>query len=321
MFKNQSGSMRKSESRKLKIKDARPQMVEAELEKTTLALQLNRRCAACGALVPRLSSLLLAFESLALVRAAGVVALSAAHTAVQLFVRYCWDAMLLQWEQLTDMADVVKEAVQAVEESGIVFIDEIDKVSGTSHCCTYCYTYNSADSRACRSVDVSHYFLCLCELTPVWTHAHRAVAGLCVRSYDLVMPVALGAASDYRGADASAEGVQRDLLPLIEGSTISTKHGNVNTDFILFIGSGAFSSCKPSDLVRALQLVFSFIAAIYMCIRRLVHAMCACIYHTRAPMACSIRVRTEFCVCWYTTKRMAVLCNMYYCKLSIGVSA
>jgi AAA domain (Cdc48 subfamily) len=59
--------------------------------------------------------------------------------------------------------------------------------------------------------------------------------------------------SDYRGADASAEGVQRDLLPLIEGSTISTKHGNVNTDFILFIGSGAFSSCKPSDLVCALQ--------------------------------------------------------------------
>jgi AAA domain (Cdc48 subfamily) len=66
--------------------------------------------------------------------------------------------MLLQWEQLTDMADVVKEAVQAVEESGIVFIDEIDKVSGTSHCYTYCYTYDSTDSRACRSVVVSRYF-------------------------------------------------------------------------------------------------------------------------------------------------------------------
>ena len=47
--------------------------------------------------------------------------------------------------------------------------------------------------------------------------------------------------------------MQRDLLPLIEGSTISTKHGNVNTDFILFIASGAFHSSKPSDLLAELQ--------------------------------------------------------------------
>merc|ERR1719247_1391398 len=59
--------------------------------------------------------------------------------------------------------------------------------------------------------------------------------------------------SDYRGADASAEGVQRDLLPLIEGSTISTKHGNVETDHILFVASGAFHHCKPSDLLAELQ--------------------------------------------------------------------
>mmetsp|Transcript_26426 Transcript_26426/g.59309 ORF Transcript_26426/g.59309 Transcript_26426/m.59309 type:complete len:459 (+) Transcript_26426:180-1556(+) len=58
---------------------------------------------------------------------------------------------------------------------------------------------------------------------------------------------------DYRGADASSEGVQRDLLPLIEGSSISTKHGNVNTDFILFIASGAFHTSKPSDLLAELQ--------------------------------------------------------------------
>merc|ERR1711865_388761 len=58
---------------------------------------------------------------------------------------------------------------------------------------------------------------------------------------------------DYRGADASAEGVQRDLLPLIEGSTISTKYGNIQTDHILFIASGAFHSCKPSDLLAELQ--------------------------------------------------------------------
>merc|ERR1712160_177957 len=60
-------------------------------------------------------------------------------------------------------------------------------------------------------------------------------------------------ATDRHSADASAEGVQRDLLPLIEGSTINTKHGNVETDHILFIASGAFHSCKPSDLLAELQ--------------------------------------------------------------------
>ena len=55
------------------------------------------------------------------------------------------------------------------------------------------------------------------------------------------------------GADASSEGVQRDLLPIIEGSVVQTKHGNVNTDHILFICSGAFHSCKPSDMLAELQ--------------------------------------------------------------------
>ena len=60
--------------------------------------------------------------------------------------------------------------------------------------------------------------------------------------------------SHYRnGSDASSEGVQRDLLPIIEGSTVSTKHGNVSTNHILFIASGAFHSCKPSDLMPELQ--------------------------------------------------------------------
>merc|ERR1711907_853454 len=58
---------------------------------------------------------------------------------------------------------------------------------------------------------------------------------------------------ESQGADASAEGVQRDLLPLVEGCSISTKYGNVNTDFILFIASGAFHSVKPSDLLAELQ--------------------------------------------------------------------
>jgi ATP-dependent HslUV protease ATP-binding subunit HslU len=60
--------------------------------------------------------------------------------------------------------------------------------------------------------------------------------------------------SHYRhGADASAEGVQRDLLPLLEGTTVSTKYGNVNTDHILFVAAGAFHQCKPSDLMAELQ--------------------------------------------------------------------
>ncbi|KAJ7537845.1 hypothetical protein O6H91_11G024000 [Diphasiastrum complanatum] len=56
-----------------------------------------------------------------------------------------------------------------------------------------------------------------------------------------------------RGADASSEGVQRDLLPIIEGSIVTTRYGNVNTDHILFICSGAFHACKPSDMLAELQ--------------------------------------------------------------------
>ena len=59
--------------------------------------------------------------------------------------------------------------------------------------------------------------------------------------------------SEYKGADVSREGVQRDLLPLIEGTTVSTKHGPVKTDHILFIASGAFHLAKPSDLLPELQ--------------------------------------------------------------------
>jgi ATP-dependent HslUV protease ATP-binding subunit HslU len=61
------------------------------------------------------------------------------------------------------------------------------------------------------------------------------------------------ARSDARGADVSREGVQRDLLPLIEGTTVSTKYGPIKTDHILFIASGAFHVAKPSDLLPELQ--------------------------------------------------------------------
>jgi ATP-dependent HslUV protease ATP-binding subunit HslU len=99
----------------------------------------------------------------------------------------------VELERLLENVDLKKHAISAVEEGGIVFLDEIDKI--------------------CSSRD--------------------------------------GFSS--RSADASAEGVQRDLLPLIEGTTITTKYGNVNTDYILFIASGAFHSVKVSDMLPELQ--------------------------------------------------------------------
>lgn len=93
-------------------------------------------------------------------------------------------------DKLLDEEVVNKRAIESVEQNGIVFLDEIDKV--------------------------------------------------CARS-------------DARGADVSREGVQRDLLPLIEGTTVSTKYGPIRTDHILFIASGAFHIAKPSDLLPELQ--------------------------------------------------------------------
>ena len=108
-------------------------------------------------------------------------------------IREARDVILdIELEKLLENVDLKKEAISSVEESGIVFIDEIDKI--------------------CSSRDFSS-----------------------------------------KSADASAEGVQRDLLPLVEGTTISTKHGNINTDYILFIASGAFHSVKPSDMLPELQ--------------------------------------------------------------------
>ena len=93
-------------------------------------------------------------------------------------------------DKLLDQDQLVQEAISAVENNGIVFLDEIDKI--------------------------------------------------CARDGRI-------------GADVSREGVQRDLLPLIEGTTVSTKHGVVKTDHILFIASGAFHLSKPSDLLPELQ--------------------------------------------------------------------
>jgi ATP-dependent HslUV protease ATP-binding subunit HslU len=96
-------------------------------------------------------------------------------------------------QKLIDMESVVKEAVNKVEQSGIVFIDEIDKIASPS------------------------------------------------------------SGAGGKGPDVSREGVQRDLLPIVEGSNVATKHGMVKTDHVLFIASGAFHVAKPSDLIPELQ--------------------------------------------------------------------
>jgi len=93
-------------------------------------------------------------------------------------------------QRLVDLDKVTKNAIERVEQSGIIFLDEIDKIVGG---------------------ESSH------------------------------------------GPDVSREGVQRDLLPIVEGSTVNTKYGMVRTDHILFIAAGAFSSTKPSDLIPEMQ--------------------------------------------------------------------
>ena len=93
-------------------------------------------------------------------------------------------------QNLVDMDKVVRVAIEKVEQSGIIFLDEIDKIAGSN---------------------------------------------------------------GGHGPDVSREGVQRDLLPLVEGSTVNTKYGPVKTDHVLFIASGAFHTIKPSDLIPELQ--------------------------------------------------------------------
>ncbi|MEM7425875.1 MAG: ATP-dependent protease ATPase subunit HslU, partial [Pseudomonadota bacterium] len=109
----------------------------------------------------------------------------------KLNVRESYDVLLAdESDKLLDDDQIVQEAIDLVENNGIVFLDEIDKI--------------------------------------------------CARS-------------ERTGGDVSREGVQRDLLPLIEGTVVSTKHGSVSTDHILFIASGAFHLAKPSDLLPELQ--------------------------------------------------------------------
>jgi len=93
--------------------------------------------------------------------------------------------------KLIDMDEVKEEAIEKAENTGIIFIDEIDKISGNSN--------------------------------------------------------------KSSGPDVSREGVQRDLLPIVEGTSVTTKYGVIKTDHILFIAAGAFHLSKPSDLIPELQ--------------------------------------------------------------------
>ncbi len=109
----------------------------------------------------------------------------------KLKVNEAYDVLMAEEaDKLVDEESMTREAIELVEQNGIVFLDEVDKI--------------------------------------------------CARQ-------------DVRGGDVSREGVQRDLLPLIEGTTVSTKHGAIKTDHILFIASGAFHLAKPSDLLPELQ--------------------------------------------------------------------
>jgi ATP-dependent HslUV protease ATP-binding subunit HslU len=106
-------------------------------------------------------------------------------------VSEAWDLLTQEEEQkLVDMDSVAKSAISRVEEAGIIFVDEIDKIAGRE---------------------------------------------------------------GGHGPDISREGVQRDILPIVEGTTVNTKHGMVKTDHILFIAAGAFHVSKPSDLIPELQ--------------------------------------------------------------------
>jgi ATP-dependent HslUV protease ATP-binding subunit HslU len=104
-------------------------------------------------------------------------------------------------QKLIDMDRVLREAIMRVEQAGIIFLDEIDKIAGRE--------------------------------------------------------------SNFGGPDVSREGVQRDLLPIIEGSTVNTKYGMVRTDHILFIAAGAFHVSKPSDLIPELQGRFPIRVELY----------------------------------------------------------
>ena len=160
------------------------------------------------------------------------------------------------------MLQVQREAIQAVEQDGIVFIDEIDKIvvnqdlrygarpDATMPLCFVSRSQTLVHCKQSTALRALHALLTDIELS---VNAGDVTLNACTSSLQINALLNTSCGLAFAGADASSEGVQRDLLPIIEGSQVSTKFGNVSTDHILFICSGAFHQCKPSDMLAELQ--------------------------------------------------------------------
>lgn len=164
----------------------RGKLKRGELDDTVIELELNDTSSPLGMEIPGQPGMGQMMDLSALMKAFG-----GRRARRKVTVAQSYDLLIAEEaDKLLDDEQIKAAALESVQQSGIVFIDEIDKV--------------------------------------------------CARS-------------DARGGEISREGVQRDLLPLIEGTTVSTKYGPVRTDHILFIASGAFHVAKPSDLLPELQ--------------------------------------------------------------------
>jgi ATP-dependent HslUV protease ATP-binding subunit HslU len=178
---DEEGNARRARSRE----KLRQQLRAGELEERQIELQVEQRATAIGVLGHAGMEMDIEFQSML------EKMLPSRRETRRLEVRDARRVLLGQEaEKLVDRDKIQREAIERVEQSGIVFLDELDKICGTE---------------------------------------------------------------SKHGPDVSRQGVQRDLLPIVEGSTVISKYGPVRTDHILFIAAGAFHSSKPSDLMPELQ--------------------------------------------------------------------
>jgi ATP-dependent HslUV protease ATP-binding subunit HslU len=175
-----------AKARKTRVREKlREQLKAGELEDRQIELQVEQRATAVGVLGQQGMEMDIEFQSML------EKMLPSRRETRRLAVREARKVLLAQEsEKLVDRDKIHHDAIERVEQGGIVFLDEIDKICGTE---------------------------------------------------------------SQHGPDVSRQGVQRDLLPIVEGSTVITKYGPVRTDHILFIAAGAFHSSKPSDLMPELQ--------------------------------------------------------------------
>jgi ATP-dependent HslUV protease ATP-binding subunit HslU len=175
-----------AKARRTRVREKlREQLKAGELEDRQIELQVEQRATAVGVLGQQGMEMDIEFQSML------EKMLPSRRETRRLSVRDARKVLLAQEsDKLVDRDKIHHDAIERVEQSGIVFLDEIDKICGTE---------------------------------------------------------------SKHGPDVSRQGVQRDLLPIVEGSTVITKYGPVRTDHILFIAAGAFHSSKPSDLMPELQ--------------------------------------------------------------------